>query len=117
MKGRGERLKQDRKTARLTQGKLAEKVNLSVEYLSRLERGVGEPSFKTLQALAEALNVTVKDLLDFKGPVTFKDKKQEAKQKIQYIEAISTEIKGMEIRELSAVYLVIKGLTHKSDKK
>lgn len=82
-----------------------------MEYLSRLERGVSEPSFKTLQTLAEAFNVSVKDLLDFKGPVIFKDKKQEARQKTRYIEAISSELKGMELRELSAVYQVIKGLT------
>ncbi|MBI1824536.1 MAG: helix-turn-helix transcriptional regulator [Nitrospirae bacterium] len=113
----GVRIKQIRKSVKLTQGKLAESVNLSVEYISRLERGVSEPSFKTLQMLAEALNVTLKDLLDFRGPVTFKDKKQEAKQKAKLIEAISTELKGMEPRELSAVYQVIKSLINKPNEK
>ncbi|MBI3352184.1 MAG: helix-turn-helix transcriptional regulator [Nitrospirae bacterium] len=116
-KNLGKRIKQIRKTVKLTQGKLAEEVNLSVEYISRLERGVAEPSFKTLQILAEALNVTVKDLLDFKGPVIFRDKKLEAKQKTEYIEAISTELKEMEVRELSAVYQVIKSLTNKPERK
>ena len=109
----GNRIKQIRKTAGLTQGTLAENISLSVEYISRLERGVAQPSFKTLQALSEALNVTMKDFMDFNGPVTFKDRKREAKQKSHYIEAISFELKGMEVRELSAVYEVIKGLTGK----
>ncbi|MBI3351260.1 MAG: helix-turn-helix transcriptional regulator [Nitrospirae bacterium] len=85
----GARIKLIRKSSKLTQGKLAERVNLSVEYISRLERGVSEPSFKTLQILAEALNVTVKDLLDFRGPVIFKDKKEESKQKAKFIDARS----------------------------
>ncbi|MHB8483693.1 MAG: helix-turn-helix domain-containing protein [Nitrospiria bacterium] len=109
----GKRIKQIRKIGGLTQGNLAEKISLSVEYISRLERGVAQPSFKTLQALAEALNVTMKDFMDFTGPVMFKDRKGEAKQRSQYIEAISSELKGMEVRELSAVYEVIKGLIGK----
>jgi hypothetical protein len=53
--------------------------------------------------------------MDFRGPVTFKDKKQEAKQKTKFVEAISIELKGMEVRELSAVHQVIKSLTNKPD--
>jgi transcriptional regulator with XRE-family HTH domain len=36
----GRRLKQIRKAAGITQEKLAEKAGLSVEYISRLERGI-----------------------------------------------------------------------------
>ncbi len=109
----GERIKKIRKTVRLTQERLAEKTNLSVEYISRLERGVAQPSFKTLAVIAEALDVTIKDFFDFNGPVSFIDKKQDALQKKEYINAILSELKDMEVHELTEAYRIIKVLTGK----
>ena len=106
----GKRIKQIRKVARLTQEMLAEKTGLSVEYISRLERGMSQPSFKTFEALAKSLAVNPKDFFDFKGPVLFQDRRKEAKQKKEYIDAISSSLHDMEIRELSVVYNVLKGL-------
>lgn len=60
--------------------------------------------------MADALDVDARDFFDFKGPVVFRDKRQEAKQRKQYVDAISSEIKTMEVRELVAVYNVVKGL-------
>lgn len=107
----GKRIKQIRKAAKLTQESLAEKAGLSVKYISRLERGLSQPSFKTLESLAKSLNVNAKDFFDFKGTVVFRDKKQEARQKKEYIDAISSELPEMEVRELTVVYNVLKGLT------
>lgn len=109
----GERIKQIRKAVKMTQEKLAEKIGLSVEYISRLERGVSQPSFKTLSMMLDTLNVNIKDFFDFKGPVIFKDKKQEEKQKREYIDAISSELVRLEVRELMAIYNVTKGLSGK----
>lgn len=109
----GVRLKQIRKTAKLTQERLAEKTSMSVEYISRLERGIGQPSFKTLSTMAEVLDVEVKDFFDFKGPIVFQDKKEEAKQKKEYLEVISEGLKDMGVRELAVVYNVVKGLGDK----
>lgn len=109
----GKRIKQIRKAARLTQERLAEKAGLSVEYISRIERGVGRPSFKTLATLAKVFNVSVKDFFDFKGPILFKDKKQEVKHKKEYVEAILSELKEMEVKELMVIYSIIKGLGYK----
>lgn len=112
----GKRIKQIRKAVKLTQESLAEKAGLSVEYISRLERGVSQPSFKTFEALAKSLNVNAKDFFDFKGTVVFRDKKKEARQKKEYIDAISPELQEMEVRELTVVYNVLKGLTGKATK-
>lgn len=109
----GGRIKMTRKAAELTQERLAEKTGLSVEYISRLERGVAQPSFKTLAIIAESLNVTIKDFFDFKGPIIFQNKKQETYQKKKYLEEILSELKGMEVRELTIAYNTIKGLTGK----
>lgn len=110
----GKRVKEIRKAAKLTQEKLAEKTGLSVEYVSRIERGLAQPSFRTVDLMADALNVTAKDFWDFKAPIAFKDKKTEARQKKDYLDAISSELKGMEVRELTVVYNVVKGLSGKA---
>lgn len=110
----GERIKRIRKAAKLTQGRLAEKTNLSVEYISRLERGVAQPSFSTLAIIAESLNVTIKDFFDFEGPVSFKSKKPETLEEKDYINAIVSELKGMKVSELTVAYKVIKALSGKS---
>jgi len=61
----GNRLRQLRRSTDLTQEGLAEAVNVSVEFISNLERGVNAPSFKTLEKLAKALHRPVKDFFDF----------------------------------------------------
>ena len=109
----GERIKKIRKTARLTQDRLAERTNLSVEYISRLERGIAQPSFKTLAIIAEVLNVTIKDFFDFENPVSFKNKRQEALEENDYINAILSELKDMKVNELTVAYKVIKALAGK----
>lgn len=60
----GRRLKQLRKQKDLTQEQLAESADVSVRFLSNMERGVNAPSFETLERLAEALSVSVKELFD-----------------------------------------------------
>ena len=51
----GERVKYLRRLKNLTQAQLAEKVDLSVNYISQIETGVAAPTLKTLFALAQAL--------------------------------------------------------------
>ena len=59
------RLKTLRIEKQLTQEELAKRTNLSTSFISNLERGVNAPSFETLESIAEALGVSVKDLVDF----------------------------------------------------
>ena len=59
------RLKTLRIEKQLTQEELAKRTNLSTSFISNLERGVNAPSFETLESIAEALGVSVKDLFDF----------------------------------------------------
>jgi transcriptional regulator with XRE-family HTH domain len=53
-----------RKQRGLTQEKLAELSGLSVDFLSLIERGRRSPSFQTIERLAEALQVKVKELFN-----------------------------------------------------
>lgn len=59
----GERIRKLRKQAGLTQKELAERSGIGRVTLSRLERGDHSPRYGTLVALAEALGVSVTDLL------------------------------------------------------
>ena len=65
LEGLGGRLKRFRSDADLSLSALAAKANVSKGYLHRLESGAPDvrPSGKTLYALAEALGVTMSDLL------------------------------------------------------
>jgi transcriptional regulator with XRE-family HTH domain len=59
-----ERLKELRKARGLSQTKLAQRADMSPATLNRVERGLVNPSLRTLERLAEALGVEVRELLD-----------------------------------------------------
>ena len=52
-----------RKDNNLTQAALAQKLNVTVQAVSRWERGIGYPDITTLEPLAHALNVEMDELL------------------------------------------------------
>lgn len=60
----GQRLRFLRKENQFTLKDLSQLANLSVPYLSDVERGVVNPSVDTLQKIAKAYNMTVKELLN-----------------------------------------------------
>lgn len=65
----GERLKNYRKARSLTQQELAERIGVSDKTVSRWESDGGYPDVPTLVPLAQALGVTVDDLLNTRRPV------------------------------------------------
>ncbi|MDO5556420.1 MAG: helix-turn-helix transcriptional regulator [Clostridia bacterium] len=60
----GERLKQARLIKRLTQEKLAEELNVSVAFLSRIERGSSHISLKRLNQICSILHVSEGEILN-----------------------------------------------------
>lgn len=52
----GANLRHLRKARGLTQGRLAERVDMTAEMISKIERGVAAPSFSTIERLARALD-------------------------------------------------------------
>lgn len=54
-----------RRQRNLTQSQLAERANISSNYLSQIERGFKNISFVTLTQISEALEVEEVDLFDF----------------------------------------------------
>lgn len=76
LKKLGTRIREERKRAGLTQEKLAEKVDLSVDYIGYIERGKQAPYLKTLERIAKALRVEVYELFLFRDD----DKKKDASE-------------------------------------
>ena len=63
----GKRLRILRKQAGLTQDQLAESINVSVETVSNMERGIHGPKFDTLEKIANVMGLEVKTLFDFEA--------------------------------------------------
>jgi transcriptional regulator with XRE-family HTH domain len=62
-KALGEKIKKERQRLRLTQEKLAEKINISESFMGHIERGERKLSIETLVSLAQELNISIDYLL------------------------------------------------------
>jgi len=61
----GKQLKRVREGHRMLQKDLAEKAGLDKSYISKLERGLADPTFSTLSKIAKAYNLSVAHLLNY----------------------------------------------------
>lgn len=61
----GARLRSLRRSADLTQAALAERIDVTTEHVSLLERGRVAPSFRTLERLVDALGTSVGEFFRF----------------------------------------------------
>lgn len=61
----GENIKRARERAGKTQEELAEQAEIHFSYLSRIERGVVNPTVEVLENIAKALKVKSSDILPF----------------------------------------------------
>jgi transcriptional regulator with XRE-family HTH domain len=91
----GKNLKFFRFHRHLSQADLAEKANISITFLSNIERGNNFPLAGTLCGLAKALNVEVFEL--FKGDVVPEDQKK-------VMNRFSEDVKGTLISALDVVF-------------
>ena len=60
----GEKVRSLRLARGLTQGDLAQALHLSIAYVSLIERGVRNPPFTTVVAIARALGVSPRDICE-----------------------------------------------------
>lgn len=61
----GRKLRKIRRDRDLTQEQLAEAIGVTLDFISRMERGQDAASFETLDKLAKALGVPVSELFQF----------------------------------------------------
>ena len=62
----GRRILAIRRQKGMTQERFAELLEISVDFLSLIERGINVPSFKTLEKMAKRLRMEPRDLFDFR---------------------------------------------------
>lgn len=61
----GDRIRELRLARGVTQDELSERVGVFRTYMSRIETGVANPTLTLVQALADALGLTLSELVDF----------------------------------------------------
>lgn len=66
----GERIKQKRKEKGITQEQLAETMDVSIAYLSRVERGETNVNLKRIVQISEILEINVSELITGTNPKT-----------------------------------------------
>lgn len=89
----GGRVRIYRKLAKLTQERLAEKADLSVHYLSRIETGGATPTLESLERIAQALGVQIGELFQFR-----QGEEQEVKELLQQINRFLRHRTPQEVR-------------------
>ena len=98
----GGRITEIRLSQKLTQAQLAEKVNLSVETISRMERGVAFPSLKTIEIIAGSLNVPLKSFFEFdEHPSQDKSFERELSKLIGFLRSLRK-------KEITLVHKILK---------
>jgi transcriptional regulator with XRE-family HTH domain len=63
----GQHLRQIRFNRRMSQERFAETLDISVDFLSLIERGRNAPSFETIEKIAKRLRLSVSELFNFDG--------------------------------------------------
>ena len=97
----GVRIKELRKTRGLSQEQLSEKIDIDPKHLSRIESGRSFPSLDTLEKLANALQVEIKDFFEFA---------HEAKNTRELKEMISNLLKEVDDERLRLAVKVLRAL-------
>lgn len=102
----GARIRAIRKQRRLTQPQLAEMIDRSPDAVGNLERGASLPSFETLERLAKALGVPVKEFFDFGDEKETGDLKR-----AELLASISQVCRGLETQELELAARLVGAIT------
>ena len=61
----GKRIKYLREKEHLTQEKFAEKCDISLDYLGKIEVNINKPGLKTIIKISNALDVPIKEIFNF----------------------------------------------------
>ena len=105
----GGKITEIRLSQRLTQAQLAEMVNLSVESISRMERGVNFPSLKTIGIIADSLNVPLKSFFEFdEHPSQDKSFERELSKVVGFLRTLSKKEIMLAHKILKVVFKSLK---------
>ena len=106
----GEKIRILRQSRGLSQEKLGFKAGLNTSFIGQVERGEKSPTIISLEKIANALDVQLKELFQFDEDVS-------SVADMTFIEKITYELKGRTGEEQEAVYQFIKQLLRFRDRK
>jgi len=95
----GERIKNIRKSRKMTQEKLAESIGIEPAHLCKMENGTHFPSLKTLLKLVNVLELEIKDFFTFSSDI-----------KNQTFENLILDLKNLNDKELEFIQKTIFAL-------
>lgn len=98
----GARIKELRKVRDLSQDQLSEKIGIDPKHLSRIEVGKSYPSITTLEKIAYALDVEIKDLFEYMHHMRNKE----------LIEALNKLIKEANEDNLRLIFKVVSAISN-----
>lgn len=96
----GKRIQELRKSAKLSQEEIAERADISPNYLSRIERGKENPTLDMLIKLSRALDVEMWEIFDFGHVLNQKELK----------ETLQTLVKASDDSKLRVALKVIRAI-------
>lgn len=108
----GKKIRELRKQKGYTQAELAELVDLSNNFIGYLERGKQLPSLKTLEKIAQALDITIGYL--FYSIENTLHKPIKLTKKDQIISKLSKHLKSLNIKDITLILRLIKRISKKS---
>lgn len=94
----GKRIQELRKLKGLTQSQLAEKLDVEVVSVTRIEGGTRFPKRDNLEKIAEILDVEVRDLFDY----------EHEKTKTVLSKEIKEMLKNAQLEDLKYIYRLLK---------
>ena len=100
-----------RKEKNMTQAELAVKINVTDKAVSRWERGVGFPDINTIEPLADALGVSILELMKAEKFTTDQVTNEEASEAIKDTLLVAKEQQRKERRSIFAILGVLLVLT------
>jgi len=92
-----------RKISGITQAKLAEKTELSNDFISRVERGERIPSLETLSRITKALGVSLREFFDFSG-------EQQTEKIGVEAERVMTYLKNKDEKDIRLAYDIVRAI-------
>ncbi|HIJ86941.1 MAG TPA: helix-turn-helix transcriptional regulator [Desulfuromonadales bacterium] len=96
----GSRIRELRKTTKLSQEQLSEIIGVDPKHMSRIELGKSFSSLDTLEAIARTFHVELKDLFDF----------SHLESRSNYKKQIDELLDGVNEEKLKLVYKITKAL-------
>jgi len=101
----GVRVRTERKRLGLTQEELAEKADITANFLGHIERGTKKTSLETIEKLATALEIPVGNL--------FSEMKYEPKKEDMSLKKLSLLLKDSEPKDKKLILKLVKMLLRK----